>query len=699
MPARLVVAGLLAVAIGTFAVSLLTSLLRPLPLVPWHDGVLIATLDRLSGGGIVYPGFGDTAIGAPETPYFPGNVLLLIPLVWIFPNLIELLPRILGVTSALALFGVVSVASARLTRAPVPATAVTLLVFSALLYGDFRFQAQSFFPDFLMVALATGACLVITKRNGALRVPDVILLGCLSFLVGTLKQSSGAVLAGLAGFAFFRVMRHRTETKAPLLAVTLGGLAAFAVVMAIPNAIDATIVSMSRHPLVLKRLLDDMPALIVRYVWIVPPIVVAAAHSALAEKPLTNGLLFAAVPLFVFQGLAWLKAGGGLYDWNLPFFLLVPLVALSVIKLWQVGRHPWMVVGILATAMVFDARAIMADLSAVMADSGPYSEAVRYLEQYRGQPVLYDTYSYRLVRDAGLIPLTDLHTLAHYALAGERSGAVLQALDQQLYSLIIVDDIADIEGTSGQAYYEGPVMQAYNEAIQRNYKTHRGSNVPPYLERRLLGRASYRLRAAQRLAGDEDQEQGGDHLQGSEGEEAGARAVQVGEEASNRRPEEAGALGGDASQGLEPAARLLRYDVVGVGGLGAIAESRPEAVERCCHQEQSEVAGEVEHQVRGRQEDGAWDGDGLAAQLVRHKTGRNDHGDVQEAVEAEQGAHIGHTEAPLGDHIERQQAAEGHPKEMIGKGPEDDDGEGGTPVRTDLAEAPYLKQGSSHPDP
>jgi hypothetical protein len=486
IPMRLVTASLLAVAIASFAVSLLTSLLRPLPLVPWHDGVLIATLDRLSGGGMVYPGFGEAAIGAPETPYFPGNVLLLMPLAWIFPNLIELLPRILGVASVLALFGVVSVASARLSNMPVPATAVTLLVFSALLYGGLRFQAQSFFPDFLMVALATWACLLITKRDGAPRVCDLIVLGCLSFLVGTLKQSSIAILGGLAAFAFLRVVRHRTGAKALLLAVTLGGLAAFAVLIAIPNAIDATVVSMSRHPLILKRLVDDLPALIVRYVWIVPPIGIAVAHRALAGKLLTDTLLFAAVPLFVFQSLAWLKAGGGLYDWSLPFFLLVPLVSLSVIRLWQVGRYPWVVVGLLATAMVFDARAIMVDLTEVKAAAGPFSDAVRYLEQYRGQPVLYDSYSYRLVRDAGLIPLTDLHTLAHYGLAGERSGAVLQALDRQLYSLIIVDDFADVEGTSGQAYYEGPVMQDYDEAIRRNYEPSPGLGTPAYLERKLL---------------------------------------------------------------------------------------------------------------------------------------------------------------------------------------------------------------------
>src|SRR5882757_4818449 len=67
---------ILAACVGVLVCSLIVPVFRPVPRLPWYDGVLLETVLRLQHGGSTYQGLSHGSLVPPESPYFPATIFI-----------------------------------------------------------------------------------------------------------------------------------------------------------------------------------------------------------------------------------------------------------------------------------------------------------------------------------------------------------------------------------------------------------------------------------------------------------------------------------------------------------------------------------------------------------------------------------------------------------------------------------------------
>ncbi len=126
-----------------------------------------------------------------------------------------------------------------------------------------------------------------------------------------------------------------------------------------------------------------------------------------------------------------------MYDLLPPALLLLPLTAAGLLAISRKKTPTVPLVALGLATVALNAHAISLDVKYASAERATFLADASYLARFHGERVLYNVYSYHVVKSAGLVPVTDLHTLSHYALAGIEFKAVLEESEQRRYALIV----------------------------------------------------------------------------------------------------------------------------------------------------------------------------------------------------------------------------------------------------------------------
>jgi len=469
-----------------FVLSLLATLAAPTPMLPWHDAVLLATVDRINQGGPIYSDVHHSLVPA-ETPYFPGNILAVYCLGRFLPHYYA--PRILGVLAAIAAFSATWIAAAELVGSVAIGGGFALITFSILTAGGFNFQMATLYPDYPLIALTLAACLLISSRkSGVGEWRRSILLFCLYVAIGLFKQSSIAVYAGLGAYLmFFGPALERRRKKGDIALLFGAGLVVCAVVCLTPNCLRATVLTMSGHPIFLHWLTSGIFYMVCGHLWLVLPALLAIADREVLRRPLVRVLLCVYIPFVAFQTLASIKAGAGSYDLNVPMPLLCPIACIGFAGLFRKKAQIMAFVGLaIGIGLITNLRQAHADLLNARAQWADFRDGVDWLRRFEHRPVLFDAYSYHAVLEAGLEPRTDIHTLAHYGLSGISSAPVLNAIVEGRYDLIVGNPATSYYTDQGYPYYDSAPLREYVAAMSKRYRVVPNSELPPYLWNRVM---------------------------------------------------------------------------------------------------------------------------------------------------------------------------------------------------------------------
>jgi hypothetical protein len=141
-------------------------------------------------------------------------------------------------------------------------------------------------------------------------------------------------------------------------------------------------------------------------------------------------------PYAAIQAAAMMKDGGGAYNMDLAVMMATPLVILAA-KLC--GLESWQVVVLFAAVATaglsrsaLESRREIPEGSRLVEDSRSYLEA-----KYPKAVVLYSADQYCLIGKTSLRPTTDMLTVWHYLMAGQRLEQVKEAVESQRYDLLI----------------------------------------------------------------------------------------------------------------------------------------------------------------------------------------------------------------------------------------------------------------------
>ncbi|SRR6266404_31022 len=314
---------------------LCASLTSPLPVNAWLDGTQIASLDRVQRGGRFYPEYDEGTLDA-TMPYFPGTLFILKATDSLIPQGRELAPRVCGVVSSFALLAAVFWYSVRLGSSWFLAFTFSLFCFTMLIY--WKYQLVNFVPDYLLGALCLFAGALTASATVKIRSPlreialAVILVAC-----GLLKQGSVAVFVGsLATAVYSRIGICR---KASLFSeILLAGVVVLGILLVTPNVFDTTIRGMRDHP---RFTFHEFLSLNLNYVFHFWPVYVPVAlfvieccASARIRKTqnwtFVMPLVFLWLPLSLIQIASAFKIGGGTYNFDLVFLLLIPIALIGI---------------------------------------------------------------------------------------------------------------------------------------------------------------------------------------------------------------------------------------------------------------------------------------------------------------------------------------------------------------------------------
>ncbi len=487
---------ILAACVGVFACSLLVPLLQPIPRLPWYDGVLLETVLRLQQGGSTYQGLSNGSRVPAESPYFPSTVFI----TWAASTVLPLgayWPRVLGTAATFLLFAAGWKTATRLTKSSVASGILTILGFSVLFAGVEKFQAQSFFPDYLLGASALLAANIAARDvREPFSLARCVSLAALLFLIGTLKQSGFAIFVGFGMFAVWPGADIPRASRLRLLVVlTIAGLGVLAVIGATSHCWEATIAAMSGHPIIRTAIrtvfllaVALLSLSVIALGFLLPPRLDAV------EKSVTQLIVASFVPLLVIQSLSAFKAGGGSYDFLLPLFLGLPLLVTGLLRYFNRNVVPLlMALGLAAT--VLSTISGVREYARLAPDWGRFRQESAYLARFRGQRALYNVYSYGVIRHAGILPVTDLHTLTHYALGGLKSATVLESIRRRDYDIVVGVERATLDQTAGNPFFRSAIMGEYGQAILQNYQAIEDPELPASLK----GQMFLRIGAKPRL--------------------------------------------------------------------------------------------------------------------------------------------------------------------------------------------------------
>src|SRR4051812_24821623 len=93
---------MLIAAVAALLFLLLVPTFAPVPHIPWYEGVVLATVERLQHGGSAYVGLSNGSLVPAESPYFPASIFI----TWLASSLVPpstYWPRILGIAATLFL--------------------------------------------------------------------------------------------------------------------------------------------------------------------------------------------------------------------------------------------------------------------------------------------------------------------------------------------------------------------------------------------------------------------------------------------------------------------------------------------------------------------------------------------------------------------------------------------------------------------
>jgi len=474
------------VAILPLAVMLTANMLRPLPIDAHYEGLLIATADRLRSGGPIYPSPESTYVDATPS-HFPGNVFVVRAASLLFPQALELIPRALAIFSSL-LFLVILVGYTRSLGVPsLLAAAYAVFCFTLTLAASNLYQITNFVPDYLLCALGLLCCSLVRRFEQARAGwRTLVLLGSLLAAVGLLKQSGLAMYLGLGAYAVLlsgRPVRQRILLVAVLAAA---GAVVLGVLLSIPGCFATTVLGMAAHRYRIASFLKAEPYYVLTRFW--PVFIPALLYVArLGQSGLRKGppgvkiLLCFWVPFALIQTAAALKIGGGSYDFDLVFFLLIPVAALELAAIIPVRRKTQLAALLLLTAVLIQARQTARYVHAAKAERPRFREAVQYLEtNFRGRPALYAADLYRLVRRAGLLPVSELAAICHHTMGGRTPPRVEQAVREQRYAVIL-----GLAGWTTAERGAGTWNQFYY-LVQTHYEPLDAPGLPPSLRGQVL---------------------------------------------------------------------------------------------------------------------------------------------------------------------------------------------------------------------
>jgi hypothetical protein len=319
-----------------------------------------------------------------------------------------------------------------------------------------------------------GCLLVVRLHDNPRSWRTLLALIIVGSLIGLLKQTSIAVFMGLAVFAVLNPVFSIRSKLLVLVALLASGVVILAVMLPNAAAMTATVEVMSDHPTDLspKALVMQFWDVVNGFWWLLIPValVIFQSRTKGSHTNLTAiwCLVAVAIPLSLFQLLSSVKAGGDFYNHFLGMAMLAPIAALGLQRLASGRQHNLIIVLVVSATIIANFGTLSGTVAYSREEWREYREVKNYLEaEHSGAVAVYPAYWYRVVKDAGIEPRTDWHTLGHYRGAGIYFDHVLADFKNTKYDLIIgpIGDLSD----------------RYNVVIAENYRLESGPHIPPSL--------------------------------------------------------------------------------------------------------------------------------------------------------------------------------------------------------------------------
>ena len=475
---------------------LLIQLADPLPVNPWVDGTLAATINRYDQGGPYYESPSDGLCDA-TWPYGPGTLLLedLVKKLtgWQMP----FVSRFLGVVSLIAFTLLAILTSVSLRVRPV--FAITGVTFASFVLSSRVVAYQtgfSFVPDIMLCNCAFALALLAPRLERG-RIASKVLLVAILFVAALFKAQALGLYVGVLLFLCLRPIPN-SRRIALLACLVAAGLAATVCILLIPNCWQSSVVAMYYHPRNLKQMVwaffDAWWAL---WPMIVLPISMLVSsflnrfraqslQELIVEIPawspqvtmLGNVFLF----FFGLQAIAAMKYGGGAIDFEFAAMLGLPLLLLG--NYWCIRKRKGLIWLLSVISIIGLFMGSKYGIHEIESKKRSLEENASYLAgHYPHGKVMYSTVDYRLVRKAGLLPVTDLITIWHFTLAKFNVANVIDAIRREVYDVVIFVDPAD---DPDYGPWDTPEFLAYKELLREHYIVSTDPNLPEGLRGRVL---------------------------------------------------------------------------------------------------------------------------------------------------------------------------------------------------------------------
>ncbi len=457
----------------------------PTPTGPWIGGTIAATSARVAQGGPYYESPTDSLYEA-TLPYPPGSLLIVSTLAELAACPPSLAVRFIGAGSVLLLLALATAVAIRLGTPPLAAFAFTLLVVTLFLQNVSVQMLFSYMPDGVLLCAALGiAVLAGSLRTGKVGPP--LAMTALLFIAAVHKAQALGIFVGVALFALCAPEATMRSRLSMLLCTLTAGLLAVYVLLRIPSCYESCVVAMAAHPRSLQQLLSETKDAAFG-LW--PWLAIAAPGACVglrrvrtiwAKPSVANAtallLLCMAAPYSLLQVFAAMKYGGGAYNLEFAFLLLLPFWVTFTADALRLRRQATVVA--LMLSLAFSGLLIHRQRRSNDADRQRIETCATYLRsRFPGGRTMYCSLEYDIVAAAGLTPATDLTTAWHYRTGGFRSERLMSAVRGRDYDLVLFRDPAERWPSSN--------FLSFLDLIQEHYVADASADIPEQLKGRLL---------------------------------------------------------------------------------------------------------------------------------------------------------------------------------------------------------------------